>query len=754
MIETSREYQAAVVGSPRRTELFLVVVIEDPDIVYTGTRADSEAPWTKVETIHDKVVDPPPRYATLERNRWLLDASFDLYSDDFEVPEKENQGFANNSLCGPDGVFAPAAWVEQDIEHCRILQGVTLLFSTDPADGYGVDFQVEVLSGDTVYFSRTVTGNRKTEVAVTGFTVHIPTMVRVRFLRWSLPYRRMRLPELVAGLYERWTSDMLASFSATQQGAFSCLSLPYGSARLKMDNSDRRFEPRKKDSLFLSIEERQGVECWIGVKTGRVYEKVPIGVYYQYNYGWTTSSNALTMEWYLVDIIGLLSQRTFLPPARLPTTLKGWIAALTAQLGPNFVKRFQVDPDYEDKPVQANRVEDVTGKKCGDILRWVCQASGTWPRADAKTGFLTAGPLWNQGNKITLDNLTDYPTMKANESMAALIFQLAPLEAGAEKQEYVVSGNSTSSEKTVTIINPFLHTQEQALAAARLILAQCGGWTYETTGRGDPSSEIGDVDTLWLDESSAATARRMMQEFQYRSGVLQGCRSSMLQADGSYLWTEFYVIRQSGTWKAPPGVTQLRIVLGQGGQGGGVGQSGQWKPIGDSNIQNNGFDPVPGEPGTDGAGGAIWYGVIDINPEQEFDVILGQGGEPGEEYGKPGTMGGHTSFGPFTSEEGRYYENGYTDIANGQAFSRPGVPAPLPGTGDGGAGGEGGEPGEGYLKVTEYYPEGGTGSKPNIHVEWIVTKEPGPGKPGIKGGTGFAMVTWEKPEGLRSFSIP
>lgn len=745
MIKTSKEYQNAVVDSPRRTELFLVVVIEDPDIVYTDTRADSIAPWTKVETIHDKEVDPPPRYSALERNRWLLDESFDIYPDDFEVPEKENQGFANNMLCGPDGTFSEPAWVEQDIENCRILQGVTLLFSTDPVDGYAVDFQVEVLSGDTVYFSRTITGNHKTEVAVTQFTVHVPTMVRVRFLRWSLPYRRNRLPELVAGLYERWTGDMLASFSTIQQGSFSCLSQPYGSARLKMDNSDRRFEPRKKDSLFKSIEERQGVECKIGVRTGRVYEKIPLGIYYQYNQGWTTSSNALTMEWYLVDVIGLLSQRTFLPPEKLPATLEGWIKALVAQLGPNFVKKYQVDPDYAEKPVEANSVEDVTGKKCGDILRWVCQASGTWSRADAETGFLTAEPLWNQGNKVTLDNLNDYPTMKANESMAALIFQLSPQEEGAEKQEYVVSGNSTSSEKTVTIINPFLHTPEQALAAAQLILAQCGGWTYETIGRGDPSSEIGDVDTLWLDESSAATARRMMQEFRYQDGVLQGCRSSSLQADGSYQWTEFEVIRESGKWKAPPGVLKIRIVLGQAGQGGGLGQDGQWKPIGDSNISFSGFEPVPGEPGMDGQGGAIWYGVVEINPEQEFDVHLGEGGAPGKEYGKPGSMGEHTTFGPWSSENGRYYENGYTDIANGQAFARPGVPEPLPGSGDGGAGGEGGEPGSGYLEVTEYYPEGGTGSKPNIRVEWIVTKEPGPGKPGAKGGTGFAMVTWEKP---------
>lgn len=100
----------------------------------------------------------------------------------------------------------------------------------------------------------------------------------------------------------------------------------------------------------------------------------------------------MTIAWSMVDIIGLLADRTFLPPASLPTTLSGWIGALVAQLGENFKSRYHVDPNYADAPVTANDVTDVTGKKCGEILRWVCQASGTWPRADAETGDLTAEP--------------------------------------------------------------------------------------------------------------------------------------------------------------------------------------------------------------------------------------------------------------------------------------------------------------------------------------------------------------------------
>lgn len=442
-----------------------------------------------------------------------------------------------------------------------------------------------------------------------------------------------------------------------------------------------------------------------------------------------------------MDIIGLISDRAFIVPPILPTTLEGWLQALVSQLGVNFEDRYLVDPEYADKPVMANSAADVTGKKCRDILRWACQASGTWPRADQSTGKLTAEPLWNQGNKITLDNLNTYPSVKANDSLAALIFQLG---SGESAREFVVSGNSTSSEKTVTIINPFIHSSDEALAAARLILAQYGGTVIELTGRGDPSSEIGDVDTVWLDESNAATARRMSQSFNIQNGVLQGCRSTLLQADGSYLWEDYVVIREDCIYMSPPGVHELRIVLSDGGQGGGPGGPG-WIGRGGDNLGNT-VTSGYGDAGVDGQGGAVLYMVIPCNEQQEFAVHLGVGGAPGTVVGRAGVLGGHTSFGVYSSENGRIYENGYTDIANGQAFCRPGVEAPLPGTGDGGRGGKGGDPGEGYLEAESYTPSGADPSVVNTRYRMIVTKQPGEGHPGAQGATGFVMVSWQKPD--------
>lgn len=760
MISSTEQYQAAVVAPARRIYIKAVINISDPDLVFLEPVATSTAPWTKPAELHDKVIDDPARYATLERNRWLLDGSFNLFPDDFQVPD--NMGYTMDDLPGDDGTYDPAQELSQPIENVSVLQAFSVFFSGDEADGVAEDFTVQVVQGSTAYFEQEVTGNTKKSVSFDGFTVYDPDYIKVIVTKWSLPGRRVRTVEVIPGVYEEWTDSIFSTFGVTQQGDFSCITLPYGTLQLGINNTDKRFEPRKKNSLFQSIEARQGIQAFIGVRlsTGAIEYK-SLGIFYQYGDGWKTSDNGMSLTWNLVDIIGLLSERTYIPPITLPTTLEGWIASVVAQLGENFVGRYHVDPDYAAKAVTASNASAVTGKRCGDIIRWACMATGTWPRADAETGDLTAEPLWNQGNKLLLTSLVSYPVMAANESIASLIFTLA------DGSQYVVSGNSTSSEKTITIENPFIHTSDEALTAARLILSCYGGNTIETTGRGDPSSEIGDVDTIWLDESSAATARRKMQTFSISNHVLQNCQGKMLQADGSYLFEEFAVITESGTWKAPANVknNQLRVVAGSGGQGGSRGQDGF---IGGSgNRPGSGVSAGEGEKGIDGLGGKVWYGVININPQQEFTVVLGDGGAPSDTYGVPGAMGGVTTFGDYSSEDGQLYPNGYTDIANGQSFARTGVSAPVDGTGDGGAGGKGGEAGSGYWDQKYWTQEdvdsgkhpggsldgkpvpGGTPGSESIvgkpkGWDFIITKKPGPGQPGVAGAKGFVMVTWDK----------
>lgn len=719
MIKAGESYRAAITGDTRRVLLRALIDIIDPDLVYGSGSQSSAADYSEISQIHNKVFDSGDNMATLEGNRWILDGGMET-----EDSSGKEIGAVSGEVSDSEGYFETPQWVELQFQNVSIMQACSIYFSGNDYDGVPTDFTVEVLQGGTAYYSRTFTGLTATSVSLSGFTVRDPDAIRVTVTRWSQPGRRLRLIEIVPGVYERWGSDMIAAFNIQQQANFSGLALPYGTCTLSMDNLDRRFEPRSKDGIFQSIEERQGIAMEIGVKTedGDVY--VPVGVYYQYSGGWKTGDNGLTMQWELVDIIGLLSNREYFPPETLPTTLEGWVASIVGQLGTNFREKYTVDAGYSGKEVTALQREDVTGKSCGEILRYACMATGTFPRADNTTGKLAVEPYWNEGNKYTLDNLAKYPTMAANDDLAVLTFEL--FDGAEERTSVTVSGTATASSKTVKVSNPFLHTQAAALTAARQILTTYGGNLLTLTGRGDPSSEIGDVDTVWLNEKSATTARRQSQSFSFSGGVLTGCQSTLLQADGDMsLYTEREIITASGTWTAPAGKTKLRIILVQHGSDGTAGTAGSWEEAGTA--------------GSDGSGGKIWSATIDINDGQTFTVDIGD----------------ETAFGAYSTANGRVYENGFTDIASGDSYGRTGVAEPQPGSGDGGKGGEAGMQGNQHEEtVTVYVQEkedwiGGINTAPFVpkqEKQTIIDNCPSAGGEGAKGASGCAVVYWERGE--------
>lgn len=732
MLELTDGYRSAVVGDVRRMLIKAMLEIVDPDITFGTAGSSGAASFSKPEQLHDKELSINSRYATLEPGRWLLDGSFRLIPDDPAQLTGE-VGFVGDVLSGEDGTFASPVWAELTFSNCSILQACSVYFSDDAIDGIAEDFSVAVYSGDTAVYTQDFTGNTDTSVSLDGFTVYDPTAIRVTVTKWSLPGRRLRVAEIIPGVYEEWTEDILASINIQMRGNFACLAIPYGTCTLRMDNLDRRFEPRNKSGIFQSIEERQAIPIAIGceLEDGTVEYK-RAGVFYQANGGWRTGDNAMTMQWDLVDIVGLLADREFKAPSTLPTTLAGWLAALVAQLGANFANKYHVDPDYADADATVNSAADVEGKKCGDLLRWVCMATGTWPRADAETGDLTAEPLWSQGNKLDLDNMVTYPVMKANDDLAVLTFQLYD----DAKTVVNISGNATSSSNTLTVSNPFIHTAAQAQTAARQILSQYGGIKLETTGRGDPASEIGDVDTVWLNESSATTGRRMEQSFTFSNGVLRDCKSVLLQADGSFLFQNRVVFTESGVYHTGPNQTQARIILSQGGQGGARGGDGYVG--GSGNIPGSGVSSGEGDPGLDGHGGKVWSGVVNVNPDTDYTVVIGKGGKASAVTGVPGEEGGETTFGVYSSANGKVYSPSFTDIANGDAFGRTGVEVPISGTGDGGTGGKGGSAGSGYWEQLFW----DDGRPRGWHFE--VTVQPGPGQPGVDGADGVCVIYWDK----------
>ena len=526
MIESSAAFKEAITADSRRIYVKAVVDITDPDIEYGALSTSAESWFSKKEQLTDKKLSADDNYATLEHNRWLLNGDSDYLPEN--VSEIKNEiGFVSEAISGENGYFAELVRIELSFGNVSVLQAFMIVFATEENDGCGEDFTVTLFSGDEISFTKNIYKNAETNCIFDGFTVDYPTKIVVDISKWSRPERKARILEIVPGIYEEWSNNELAQFEITQQADITNMSVRYGTAKLKIDNQSKRFAPRNKAGIFKSLEERQGVELSVGVRlpNGETeYKKT--GTFYQYEGGWKTAENGLAITWQLVDIIGLVSNREFVPPEILPTTLEGWISAVVSQLGANFEKKFKVDPDYAQLPVIASNVERVKGRLCGEILRFACMATGTWMRASSANGYLTVGPLRNSGNSLDLDNMKTLPVIKGNNDLAALTINVFDSE---ESKQLIFGGSDTAAENTANVDNPFILTEEAAAAAAENILAGYGGNQIETNGRGDPSSEIGDLDEISVEKTETTFGRRIKQTINVVNGVMSNCKSVFLE---------------------------------------------------------------------------------------------------------------------------------------------------------------------------------------------------------------------------------
>ena len=729
MLKVTDGYREAITAERRRMRLQAVLDLVSPDIVYGEVTAPAATAYSRAAQIHDKDIHGPARLATLEHNRWCLDGSWGLAPDTAaEIPEDTELGYSSQALSGEGGSFAAAQALQLDFTGVSRLQTASIHFSELPGDGVAEDFTVEILDGSSVLHSEAITGNGERVVVLDGFDVASPTAIRINVSKWAMPQRRIRVIEIVPGLLEEWGNDEVAGLDLTQQVDVSCCSLPYGTAILTIDNASRRFEPRSKDGIFESIEERQGIPVRLGpvLPDGSVEFK-QLGIFYQYSGGWRTGDNGLTIEWTLVDILGLLSRRPFLVPdsGTLPTTLDGWIAACVGQLGVNFSRRYRIHEGYGDKAVTA-ALASIQGRSCGDILRMACMAAGCYPFADAATGDLAVEPMWASGNRVTLDNLSEYPVMRANDDIAYVQIKIY---GEGETTVAKFSGTSAASNNTVAIDNPFIHTRDQALTAARAIISTYGGNRIDLSGRGDPASECGDVDSVQLSESAATSARRIEQKFTFRGGVLADLPSVLLQADGTLLYNRRAVLTGAGQWTVPAGVTTVLAILVSGGDAGTDGTDGS-------------FDGA-GVDGADGLGGKVLAQSLPVNPGAVLAYACGAGGTA------PGGLGTATTFSTLSSARGTRY-NGYTDIRSGDVYGRDGVRLPLDGSGDGGIRGLGGNAGKQHTVRTKLYIGDGdpdTDEDKDNFIPWdqtVVDIQPGKGSKGVSGGAGCVVLWWEE----------
>lgn len=700
MLPTSAEYKQAINAPTRRIVPKAVIDLTDPDLVVTAVSGDYDAGLSFPAQLYDRdETFSGQMYATLETNRWLLDGSQAIMPDD-PTTRAGQQGVIGEYLSDADGVDGGSITIA--ISGVDTLQVVTVAGTGQVADGFPYQLTLNIYSSGILLHTQTEQPTGSTFV-FDGFTVIQPTDIELIVDEWNLPDRRFRFVEFLPGVVETWGGETIFSVNVIQKADFSNLTIPYSSASLAIDNTDKRFDPADKSSIFLSVTARQAVPLWLGVEIEDTFEYVPVGVFYQQNEGWHIENDGLVITWDLIDIIGLLVDRKYEAPNTLPTTLGDWIDSIVGQLGTTFSGHYTIDGSLASTALTCN-ASDVADITCGNLLRFICQASNSFPISDPETGFLHIKELSGvPQDEIMLRAQNSRPGSRSNTDIAFLSFDV-------NGTVYNVPGTEEISDKTVTIKNPFITTTMDAVYAAQLILTQYGGNVIEALCRGDMSREIGDVETVEVWPNETVGARVFEQQLKLENGIMTNVPLKMLQANGGELYTDYIYITESGTYTMPAGVTQITLVLiggGDGGSGGDAGTAYYFDPDRDAGVA-----------GTGGRGGKVYSTPLVINDGQQIDVVIGAGGAGGsggfanypyrpnpQNKGQAGAAGQPTTATlgtTFTSANGVYMSTGYVDLLTNKVYAVPGGTGLLgqsspsrgergrPHYGNGGSGGDGG----------------------------------------------------------------
>lgn len=740
MIQTSADYKEAINAPSRRIVPKATIDLTDPDLTVSSVSGDVDSTYSFPAQLYDRdSTFSGLVYATLETNRWLLDGGQAIMPN---TPSSRmgEQGVWGDTLSDSDCLNGTSLIITMG--GVDTLQRVTVAWTDIVCDGVPVTMTLKLYSNGTLLHESTEN--------VSGYS-HIfecnviqPTDMELIVDEWSLPERRYRFVEFLAGVIETWGGETIFSMNIIQKADFSNLTMPYSSASLVINNTDKRFDPSNKQGVFNSVTARQPVPLFCGVEIGESVEYVPCGIYYQQDEGWSLENDGLTIRWDLIDIIGLLVDRKFELIGSQPTKLSGWISELVGQLG--FTGQYTIDGNLGNTSLTCN-ASDIANITCGDLLRYVCQAANCYAVSDPVTGYLHIKSLGTDSkDNITMRMQNSVAGSQANTDIAFLVYDIGGVQ-------YNVAGTEEISDKTVNIKNPFITTTSKATQVSQVILTQYGGDVLDLRVRGDMSREVGDVVTVEVNKGVDVAARIVEQTLSLTDGIMTNLPMKCLQANGAQMYTNYILITESGTYTMPSGITQISLVLiggGQGGQGGAGGTSwayGNWQTEGD------------GYGGQGGKGGKVYSTPLTINDGQTFTVVIGAGGAGGAGSpvrdgsvldndppipGEMGQYGGDTTATfstTFSSASGVYMDAGYADLLTKKTYALPGVAGrdgmrPPIGGNNGlanrGFGGNGGDGGDGWANVVDY------------EDTMRVIGYPVPGADGGNGGSGAVLIFYAR----------
>ncbi len=266
------------------------MVVTDP-AAFASAQATSngEEAFSNVAEVVRDIEKDPQKYATLEKNIWILDGSVSLLP---EASKRGKNGYIGTAICDENGVYSvkPTITISFGQVFTSVIPGITITWAS-AYNEWAQDFTVTAYNGSTVVGKMVVTDNTELE-SVVFFDISGYDRIVITVDKWCLPYRRARVEHIIVGIKKIYTKSEIINYTHNITVDPLSASLPKAEIVFEIVNLNGEYNPDNPRGAEKYLMERQMVTARYGYKLNGELEWIDAGTFFMSE--WETPQNGIT----------------------------------------------------------------------------------------------------------------------------------------------------------------------------------------------------------------------------------------------------------------------------------------------------------------------------------------------------------------------------------------------------------------------------------------------------------------------------
>lgn len=241
---------------PKRNLGFLKVKfnIVDPE-TNPDLSSNSEEIFSDLDNIKETTIPQSKNYATLEKNFWLLNDSQPLYGS-----EELEQTYVSSYMSDKNCLFSDKACITLTSSVYLTTLGLTMVFDSIDKN-YAKKLKVKAYRDSTMIMDKDYTLSSYSDRLIFADNEELVrwNKIEIYFIESSLPYRRIRVNQLLFGIMETYTDENLISAESKEKTTMINSELPTHTFKFTIDNMNKLFNPDNPQGWYRYILQQQPI---------------------------------------------------------------------------------------------------------------------------------------------------------------------------------------------------------------------------------------------------------------------------------------------------------------------------------------------------------------------------------------------------------------------------------------------------------------------------------------------------------------